>query len=226
MHDDLALLASFEQPDWDPASSIEPELLKELNRLATDGDAGVEGNLFYFGKPDSIDAPPDPKRNGKRRNYQFFLLGCRSLLEIGFNAGHSALLALSCNPDLRYVGVDLGRHGYVARCSGLLRERFGDRIDLVTGDSREVMTRFHQRAPFDRYHVDGGHSIGVASTDLSNVWACAKHGDLVLMDDTQYERLDILCDYFLVQGMYEEVVPTKVWKKGPQRLLRVRKDVR
>jgi hypothetical protein len=226
MHDDLAMLAQFEQPEWDPASIIEPELLTELNRLALEGGGAIEGNLFYFGAPETFADAPNPKRAGKRRNYQFFLLGCRSLLEIGFNAGHSALLALSCNPDLRYMGVDLGRHAYVARCFGLLRERFGDRIDLVTGDSREVMTRFHHRATFDRYHVDGGHSMGVASTDLANVWACAKHGDLVLMDDTQYDRLDILCDYLLVQGIYEEVVPTKVWKKGPQRLLRVRKDAR
>ena len=38
----------------------------------------------------------------------------RLLLEIGVNAGHSALLALSANPSLAYHGVDLDGHGYTA----------------------------------------------------------------------------------------------------------------
>jgi hypothetical protein len=59
-----------------------------------------------------LDDIPDPIYRYKRPNYLRYVTSGRCLLEIGFNAGHSALLALTANQYLTYTGIDICKYKY------------------------------------------------------------------------------------------------------------------
>ena len=105
--------------------------------------------------------PPDAALAPARRNVWRAVRFKERLLEVGVNAGHSALLALSSSPRLEYYGVDIMAHAYTAECVDFLKGEFPGRVHLFTGDSREVLPWLVSRRAelaFDIFHVDGGHT--------------------------------------------------------------------
>jgi hypothetical protein len=127
----------FQDADLEPCLEAYKSHLIEINKIVLESKEKLEGNLFYFHESTPVLDAPEPGRKHKRFNYGFFVLGGNKLLEIGFNAGHSALLALTSNPDLVYVGVDLANHRYTIPCFKYLESVFGNRINLIVGDSRD-----------------------------------------------------------------------------------------
>jgi hypothetical protein len=101
--------------------------LDALNRIVAGEGGRLEGNLCYLHKDDKfVGAPPDPRRAPKRRNFSRILKHKNHFLEVGFNAGHSALLALSSNPDLQYFAADIGTNLYSKKCAAYLASAFPD----------------------------------------------------------------------------------------------------
>jgi predicted O-methyltransferase YrrM len=109
-----------------------------------------------------------------------------NVLEIGFNAGLSAVAFLEASPQVRLVSLDLGRHDYVVPCSEHVRSVFGDRFEVVLGDSTRTLPRFaaQQGASWaDLVLVDGGHDEDTCRADLLNGRDAAAPGALVVVDD-------------------------------------------
>jgi predicted O-methyltransferase YrrM len=109
-----------------------------------------------------------------------------SILEIGFNGGHSSYEFLASRPDTTVVSFDLGEHKYVHRAKRLIDEEFPGRHTLILGDSRETVPAYqaaHPDARFDLAFVDGGHEYDVASADVRNCQPLVAPGGLVVMDD-------------------------------------------
>ncbi len=211
------LLQSMLDPSWEPARAAYAELLPQLNRIAMESGEAVEGNLFFLHEERALQEP-EPTLRYKRQNYALYASGGSSMLEIGFNAGHSCLLALTSNPDLRYVGVDIGYHAYTRPCFEFLRSVFGDRVQLLIGDSREVVPalRLRPNLAFDRFHVDGGHETGIAFTDISNVISLCRDRDVILIDDTDNMEILALCDYLCVRGTLSPVKLATLWREGTE----------
>ncbi len=163
--------------------------LSELNRRVTDSNETLEGNIFYWdGASDFGGAPPTANLAPARRNMWRATRFKRHFLEIGVNAGHSALLALSANPSLAYYGVDLASHGYTAPCVDYLKSEFPGRVHFWPGDSREVLPYLAaHRADlnFDVFHVDGGHTDDLCRADIGNCLHLARgeRGRHLLLDD-------------------------------------------
>jgi hypothetical protein len=207
-------LPASEIPDYDiRRDTLEETLslafrkrLERLNEFVLASGETPEGNIFY---PDheSVDVarPPTLDLAPARRNFWRATRFKRRLLEVGVNAGHSALLALSCNAKLEYYGVDLNEHSYTALCVGFLQREFPGRVKFFAGDSRQVLPRLVEgRAEyaFDLIHVDGGHTSEVAFSDVSNAIALAKGlpGRHLLVDDVHASWIfDIVCE-FLARG--------------------------
>lgn len=165
-------------------------ICNKLNEVVATSAESMEGNLFYFhNEKEFIGKPPDPRRAHKRRNYARALTSKHALVEIGINAGHSALLALSSNPTLVYYGIDLYNHAYTAGCTLVLKEVFGPRFNTFQGDSRDILpwmaTHRLNIAP-DVVHVDGGHGVSNCRTDISNSIRLAQRlrGTHLIVDDT------------------------------------------
>jgi len=184
-------------------SSQGREVLRLLNAAVRSSGVPLEGNLFYFDKSSpAVDDPPDAGRAGKRRNFLRVIEGASTLLEIGFNAGHSALLALDNNPALVYTGVDIGSNAYTRSCADVLASAYGARFAIEYRDSRLYLPQLllEHRPGFDVIHVDGGHDEAVAYADIALALCLVRPGGAVLVDDTNYPPIHAIVQSLVDDG--------------------------
>ncbi|WP_299643627.1 class I SAM-dependent methyltransferase [uncultured Ruegeria sp.] len=154
----------------------------------------LNGNLFYEHRATGFQTQPFIERfEPKRRN--FFELARRSacLFEIGVNAGHSMLLALMANPELKCVGVDvcqrLNRRWarvdiYVPAAFNWLRYKFPDRVELIKGNSLIEAPAYalrHPDAKIDFLHLDGAKDTHLR--EVLALHALMPSGAFIVHDD-------------------------------------------
>lgn len=106
-----------------------------------------------------------------------------NVLEIGFNAGFSALLMLISNPNLKITCVDICSHEYTILCFKKMKEIFGDRINILCGSSVDVLPKLIGEQ-YDMIHIDGCHLVNIAEIDIKNSLQLCKSGTILIMDDT------------------------------------------
>ena len=122
----------------------------------------------------------------------------KSIMEIGFNTGHSALLFLAITPPTtKVVSFDLGEYAYVFAAKRYIDSVFPGRHTLVTGDSTTTIPKYEEQvahrmndpktAPplrFDLIFIDGGHQNDIPMKDILNSQRLARDGrTVVAMDD-------------------------------------------
>ncbi len=130
------------------------------------------------------------------------------VMEIGFNAGHSAELFLSHNPSLTLTSFDLGSHEYVRVAKEYIDTTFPGRHTLILGDSTIKVPQYIRENPsttFDIIFIDGGHDLPIARSDLENCASLAHKDTIVIMDDTIYTRN---WDAIWTRG------PTRAWNEA------------
>ena len=118
-------------------------------------------------------------------------------MEIGFNAGFSTLLMLLTNPKMNITCFDLGEHTYTMPCYEKLKEHFGDRINIIIGDSTKTLQ--NNSDIFDLIHIDGGHSTEVAESDITNSYRLSKKGTILIMNDYDFPNLHELWDSYIIK---------------------------
>jgi len=146
-----------------------------------------------------------------------------SVMEIGFNAGHSAEVFLENNKTLKLTSFDLCEQSYSPSAKEYIDETYPDRHVLVIGDSRNSVPNFIENNPdtkFDVIFIDGSHDYEIAKLDLINCAKLAHKDTIVIMDDTMF-----------TEGweQYWTVGPTKTWKEhvADNKIIElVRKDYR
>ena len=121
----------------------------------------------------------------------------KNVMEIGFNSGFSTLLMLLTNPNIHITCFDLGAHKYVLPCYEKLKETFGDRINLIIGDSTETLQNINNI--YDLIHIDGGHSNEVANSDIINTYRLSKQGTIIIMDDYDFPNIHTLWDSYIIK---------------------------
>jgi len=203
--------AALSDPEWDPATLISADNIAQLHRIVEQSGERVEGNLFTLHQQHPLPEEPEACLLGKRRNFALYVVEGSRLLEIGFNAGHSCLLALSLNPALNYVGVDIGEHAYTKPCFQYIQSLFPGRADLIVGDSRDVLPL---ESSFDRFHVDGGHGADNAARDIQSVIAMAAPGSVILIDDMNQPHIDALGDWFELRGELTRLRIGQIWNRS------------
>ena len=119
----------------------------------------------------------------------------KKVMEIGFNAGFSTLLMLLSNPNITLTCFDLGEHSYTLPCYAKLKETFGDRIQLIIGDSTQTLKEVDDN--FDVIHIDGGHSTEVAESDIIQSHRLSLPGSILIMDDYDFSNLHELWDRYI-----------------------------
>ena len=221
--DVLDLVQHALDPEWEPGFDRYRDHLAALNRIMMDSGVPMEGSLFTPNRRPVLPEMPAPAFRPKRRNFALFSASGDAMLEIGFNGGHSCMLALTMNPSLRYTGVDLGFHAYTRSCYDYLRSVFGDRMTLHFGDSRDVLPRLREQGErYDLFHLDGGHGIDVAHADLTNIIAFGCAGAGLLVDDTPVAEIDAVCEMEVMRGRIAPVMLERLWSETPlHRMFRV-----
>lgn len=119
----------------------------------------------------------------------------KNVMEIGFNAGFSTLLMLFSNPNINITCFDLGEHKYTLLCYQKLKETFGDRLNIIIGDSMETLPKHN--ATYDLIHIDGGHGNIVANSDIVNSYRLSKQGTVLIMDDYDFLNLHKIWDFYI-----------------------------
>jgi predicted O-methyltransferase YrrM len=129
----------------------------------------------------------------------------KNILEIGFNAGHSADLFLNTNTNCNLTSFDIGEHDYVKIAKEFIDKTYPSRHTLILGDSTKTIPKYDSDIKYDLIFIDGGHSYEVAKADLHNCKRFAHKDTIVVIDDTIY-RKDWEREY--------TVGPTRAWLEG------------
>jgi predicted O-methyltransferase YrrM len=127
------------------------------------------------------------------------------VMEIGFNAGHSAELFLQNNSELTLISFDLGAHSYVLPTKGVIDRLFPSRHTLILGDSTVTVPNYisqNSEKVFDVIFIDGGHDYHIANADLENCRKLANKDTIVILDDTMYTN---------GWKQHYTIGPTKAW---------------
>ena len=131
----------------------------------------------------------------------------KNIMEIGFNAGHSAELFLSLNENINVVSFDLAEHYYTEPCNIFIKYKYPNRHQLIKGNSLLTVPEYFKKnnKKFDLIFIDGGHDYKIAIKDLINSKNGANDKTIVVMDDTVKEKSEV-CIW--------NTGPNKAWKEG------------
>jgi predicted O-methyltransferase YrrM len=116
----------------------------------------------------------------------------RSIMEIGFNAGHSCEWFFKNVQGLDlFYSFDIAQHPYVAIGRQFFERdaRFKDRFRFVPGNSLDTVPQFsrlHPHMKFDLIYIDGGHQYEVCLGDIVNCKDLAHVNTIVWIDDYNY----------------------------------------
>lgn len=168
---------------------------EKLMPIILDSNTILEGNIYSL--------------NTKTEYYEYFFSKQRNIslcgislkenseiLEIGFNSGFSALLLLlSSHPSVKITCVDINSHSYTMPCFNIIKELFPDRIEILLGSSVDVLPTLTKK--YDLIHIDGCHYTEIAEIDIKNSLSLIKNNGIIIMDDVDFNDLDILWNKYV-----------------------------
>jgi hypothetical protein len=199
-------------------NEIISNILLDLENIIKTED-NFEGNCFYYNKTFTR----KPEFINKQVN--LYWVGCKSqsnICEIGFNAGHSALLFLLGNPNenINFTIFDINTHSYTDECFKYIKDKFPVvNFTFVEGDSVSSIPKWLDQTKkfefFDVVHIDGCHLIEILKSDFANSIKMLKKDGIVIIDDTQKEHINRLVDIYISTGIFEEITyifETEVYK--------------
>jgi predicted O-methyltransferase YrrM len=155
-------------------NKFEKDELGTLNSyLAASGLSGFEGHSQQLPAQTSLLASYTSKSNVK------------TVLEIGFNAGHSSDTFLKSKDNVSVTSFDLGDHNYVIYGKSYIDQKYPERHQLIIGNSIETLPSFIKTTDtkYDVIFIDGGHEYEVSYSDLINCKHLAHKDTIVIMDD-------------------------------------------
>ena len=163
----------------------------------------LEGNCLYRHNSD-FKIRDHKEVDNLRYNIHALAKRSKRILEVGFNAGHSALLSFLANPTVYFLAFDIASHAYTVPCAKYLSNYYN--LELVTGNSKKTIPEYKApRSKFDLIHVDGGHSQTMASNDIMNCKKFAKKNTLLLVDDANQKGVKTVIEQYIKDGILEEV---------------------
>jgi predicted O-methyltransferase YrrM len=112
-----------------------------------------------------------------------------SIMEIGFNAGHSSEVFLKHNNTSKVVSFDLGEYVSVDFGKDYIDSMYPDRHTLILGDSTQTVPKYildNSGVKFDLIFIDGGHEYEIAIADIQNCYHLAHKNTIVIVDDVVF----------------------------------------
>ena len=173
--------------------------LEKISEIVKASGEKLEGNVYGW---DKYDEHENEMFLNKRLNLINYSRNASSILEIGFNAGHSCLLYLTSNPTSTIQLFDLGNHKYTQPCFEYLQSQFPGRLEIIYGDSRVTLPKFVSEnigKKFSLVHIDGGHTEDVVRSDILNVMHFCSGQTVVISDDDDHPHIAKLNRHFFTK---------------------------
>lgn len=186
---------------------------KELHARILQTGERIEGNCMTYHQ----DTHFAPELVTKQRNllalYKSLPPGSKCM-EIGVNAGHSLLLwYMGADPTCSIDLFDIGEHAYLTPCLQYLNSAFpGRSLQICLGDSKQTLLRHTlsgSRDIYDCIHLDGGHSMDCAMSDMIHSLLLLKPNGYLIIDDVNNADIYSITQ-MLVQGGFVRVVESQL----------------
>jgi len=136
------------------------------------------------------DQPDDGSSHGSNRLEWLLLLSesdrIKTVCETGFNFGMSALTFLQWPHVEKVFSFDLMENAFKYRALERLVTRYGDRLEVFEGPTRETLPQFvetHPQLKCDLVFVDGGHRFNDSEIDLLFFQQLSDSSTVVIADD-------------------------------------------
>lgn len=141
-----------------------------------------------------------------------------SLLEIGFNVGHSAVYVMSLFPDTIVDSVDINRDPRTQEGADLVKARYSSRFNFYTYNTLQLKEdidngSFKFQNTYDLVFVDGGHEYSVAVNDIQ--MAKDLGVKYIVVDDTNMD--DVKRAVADSTNLEEVAVYNYVWRKSKKK---------
>jgi predicted O-methyltransferase YrrM len=165
------------------------------------GNTKLEGNIYST----HLTTTPSKQMNAKQYNFCRFLQQQRKqtplrILEIGYNAGFSALLMCMSIPrdiPIKFTCVDVNIHSYVQPCFDRMKKDYPF-MQIHLESSHTMLPKLAtQYQTYDIIHIDGDHTKEGARKDMEDALRLSHKGTIIIFDDTNIDYLHALCNEFV-----------------------------
>jgi hypothetical protein len=196
------------QQKYHACDEIKQTMLKDIEKIIVDLNVSLEGNSFYVHQTLQLYHALYTKQ------LNLFWCGMQAntkICEIGFNAGHSAMLFLMGRDKtpIDFTIFDIGHHSYTKPCITYLKDKFPHvAFEYIEGDSALTMPRWTTQDnvnTYDLIHVDGGHSEYCISHDINNADILIRKGGIIIIDDTNMNHINVHVDRMILERGYIEL---------------------
>ena len=186
------------------------EYVESLKQIILDSNESPEGNIFYPHKTLNL----LPTLKAKQANLFWYGKQAKTkICEIGFNAGHSAMVMLLGRDQgpIDFTIFDINEHQYTMPCYNYIQSKFSNvSFEFIKGDSTKTIPKWirlypHLIGTYDLVHLDGGHSEYCIINDMKSSDMLVKKGGIIIIDDTNISHINMQVDKILALGNYEEV---------------------
>jgi len=183
---------------------VDQDLIRTLDTIAWRTSGYQEGSLYHPGGTTQDFSYHGPFL-AKRQAWAELCRQYPHCVEVGVNAGHSAVLALESHPDLSYTGIDVGIHRYTRLCAEILHNHYGSRFQFYLGGSSLWLPRVPRSADPTVFSIDGGHQRRQLEQDLYHVTGRLVKGDAVWIDDMDRPELRAAVLEYFPQAEFQDL---------------------
>jgi len=159
------------------------------------------------------------QRETLKKQEALFRVGEQSnnILEVGVYVGHSLLILLTSNPNLRITCIDNDER-YAPKVVEYLNRHFNNRVTFILGDAVMIMKTLPSNA-YDMIHIDADHVIPAVTAQFGEAYRLAAPNAYIVFDD--YEALRPAIDGWIISGQLTHVTtPWCLWTNIVTKILK------
>jgi hypothetical protein len=132
-----------------------------------------------------------------------------NVLEIGTYIGHSLLIMLLSNPQLKITCIDIDNR-FTEPAVKVLNKYFNNVITFIHSDSLTALKSLNQR--FDFFHIDGHHSNDYISNEFTLIQPLNNRTDILrIIFDDQVCMVDLQNKIGRNYVIIKKVIPECNW---------------
>lgn len=151
----------------------------------------------------------------KQEELYRYAMTANNVLEIGTYLGHSLLLMLLANPNLKITAIDYD-NTYAGPAINYLNSIFNNNITFIHSDAVKALKDLSPNQ-FDLIHIDADHNDVAVNEQFNNSLPLAKNNCMFIFDD--YDAVSKTINNLIDKNILEKVViPDCLWRNAVTKL--------